>query len=125
MCRRAVEVVVALLHVFAMVAFVAGEAEQPLLQDRVAAIPEREREADALMAIADAGKPILIPAVRIGSREIVREILPGCASCTVVLTHCAPGTLAEVRPPALPVDVASGRFLQSQFFSCHVLSPGQ
>ena len=44
---RAVEVEVLLLHVFAMVALLAGEAEEALLEDGVAAVPERQGEAEA------------------------------------------------------------------------------
>lgn len=46
-----------------MIAFVAGEAKEAFLQDRVTAVPEREREADVLVTVADAAKPIFIPAV--------------------------------------------------------------
>ena len=48
--RGGVEVEVILLHVFAVVALVAGQAEGALLQDRVAAIPQRERETQPLLA---------------------------------------------------------------------------
>ena len=50
--RRAVEVEVVLLHVLAVVALVAGQAEEALLEDRVALVPQREREAD----LADGGR---------------------------------------------------------------------
>ena len=43
--RGGVEVVVELLDVLAVVALGAGQAEQALLEDRVALVPEREREA--------------------------------------------------------------------------------
>ena len=43
--RRRVEVVVALLDVLAVVAFAVGQAEQPLFQNRIASVPERQREA--------------------------------------------------------------------------------
>jgi len=42
--RRAVEVEVVLLDVLAVVALVAGDAEQALLEDGVAAVPEGQRE---------------------------------------------------------------------------------
>ena len=41
--RRAVEVEVVLLDVLAVVPLAVGEAEQPLLEDRILAVPERER----------------------------------------------------------------------------------
>ncbi len=40
--RRSVEVVVQLLDVFAMIAFRVGQPEQPFLEDRVFAVPQRE-----------------------------------------------------------------------------------
>src|SRR5881409_2802486 len=42
--RRGVEVEVAFLHVLAVIALGAGETEEPLLHDGIAAIPEGERE---------------------------------------------------------------------------------
>ena len=45
--RQRVEVPPVLLGVLAVVALVAGEPEDPLLQDRVAAVPERERRGRA------------------------------------------------------------------------------
>ena len=46
--RRRVEVVVQLFHVFAVIAFGVRQAEQTLFQDRVVAVPQRERQAQAL-----------------------------------------------------------------------------
>src|SRR5215831_14895755 len=61
--RRRVEVEEALLHVLTVIAFRAGEAEQPLLQDRIAPVPQREGEADAALAIGDAEQPVFAPAI--------------------------------------------------------------
>ena len=36
---RAVEIVVALLHILAVVAFIASESEQPFFKDRIVAVP--------------------------------------------------------------------------------------
>src|SRR5207248_2431351 len=62
--RRRIQVEVLLLHVLAVVALRAGEAEQALLQDRIVAVPHREREAQPPLAIADAEDAVLAPAVR-------------------------------------------------------------
>jgi hypothetical protein len=51
--RRAVEVEVVLLDVLAVVAFTVREAEKPLLQDRVFAVPQDEGEAEPLLVIGD------------------------------------------------------------------------
>ena len=60
---RAVQVVVALLDVLAMIALVAGQAEEAFFQDRIAAVPQRDGEADVLVAVADARDAIFIPAI--------------------------------------------------------------
>src|SRR5277367_3881875 len=41
----AVEVEVVLLYVLAMITFAVGQAEKPLLEDRILAVPQRNREA--------------------------------------------------------------------------------
>ena len=119
MRRRAVEVEVALLDVLAVVALGAGEAEEPLLQDRIAPVPQREREADVLVAIADAGEAVLVPAVGARAGVIVRKVVPGVAVGAVVLAHRAPGALAEVRPPALPVSTTLRGLVQAAGFGVH------
>src|SRR5206468_4215344 len=101
--RGRVEEVVALLDVLAVIALGTSEAEQPLLQDRIAAVPERQREADARLAIADAEEPVLAPAIRAAARVIVGEVVPARAPLGVVLADGAPLALGEIRPPALPV----------------------
>ena len=61
---RAVEVEVVLLDVLAVVALGVGQAEQPLLQQRVTAVPQRQRKAQPLLVVADAGEAVLAPPVR-------------------------------------------------------------
>ena len=46
-----------------------------LFEDRIASIPQRDREADLLMPVADPCDPVLIPAICFGARLIVRKIL--------------------------------------------------
>src|SRR5207249_8524636 len=72
---RRVVVEVALLHVLAVVALGAGEAEQPLLQDRVATVPERDGEAEAALAVREAEQPVLAPAVPAAARVVVGKIV--------------------------------------------------
>src|SRR5688572_5345777 len=102
MRRRRVEVEVVFLHVLAMIAFAVREAEQPLLDDGIAAVPERHCEAEALMVIADPGEPVLAPAVGARARMVVREVVPGVAGFAVVLANCPPLPLGEVGSPFLP-----------------------
>jgi hypothetical protein len=79
MRRRAVEVVVQLLHVLAVVALVAREPEEPLLEDGVLAVPQRERQAQPSLAVAEAQQAVLAPAVGAAARVVVRQVLPARA----------------------------------------------
>ena len=100
--RQPLEVPPVLLDVLAVVALRPGEAEHPLLQDRVVAVPEREREAELVADVGDAGHPVLVPAVGARAGVVVRERVPGVAALGVVLAHRAPGALAQVRAPLVP-----------------------
>src|SRR5690606_673450 len=91
-----------LLDVLPVVAAPAGEPEHALLEDRVGAVPQRQREAERLPLVADAGHAVLVPPVGAGPGMVVREIVPGRAVLAVVLPHRAPGTLGQVRPPRPP-----------------------
>jgi hypothetical protein len=53
--RDGIEIVVDLLDVLAVVAFLVGQAEQALFQDWVAAVPQRERQAQQLPVVGKAG----------------------------------------------------------------------
>ncbi len=106
--RQVVDVEVVLLHVLAVVALGVGQAEQALLQDRVALVPQGQRQAEALLVVADAGEAVLAPAVGPGPRLVVGEVRPRIAVVAVVLAHRAPLALAEVRPPHPPRLARSG-----------------
>ena len=83
--RRRVEVEVVLLDVLAVIALAVGQAEQALLQDRVAPVPQREREAEALLVVGDAAEAVLAPAIRARARLVVGEVVPG-----VAVARCSP-----------------------------------
>ena len=108
--RRGVEIEVVLLDVLAVVPFGVAQAEEPLLQDRILAVPERQRETQPLLQVGEAGEPVLAPVIRARPRLVVREVLPRVAVRAVVLAHGAPLPLAEVRPPPPPgrVPLAPG-----------------
>ena len=111
--RRAVEVEPVLLDVLAVVALAVGEAEHPLLEDRVGAVPQRQRQAQPLALVADPGDPVLAPAVGARARLVVGEVVPGVAVLAVVLAHRAPLALAQVRTPRLPRHRAGARLLEA------------
>src|SRR6185436_3837821 len=104
--RRRVLVPPVLLGVLAVVAAVAAEAEHPLLEDRVLAVPEREREAERLPVVTDAGHAVLVPPVGPGSRVIVREVVPRRTVLAVVLADGPPRTLGEIGTPGAPLLLA-------------------
>ena len=103
--RRAVEVEIVFLDILAVIALRAGQAEQPLLQDRIMSIPERQREAEILVAVANSGESILVPAIGAAASVVVREVRPGAAIVAVVFADSSPGALTEVRPPVFPVGL--------------------
>src|SRR3954453_1964274 len=111
MGRRRVEVVVALLDVLAVVPLTVGEAEQPFLQNRIALVPQRDREAQDLLVVADAADPVFPPPVGAAPRRVVAHRLPRVAAGAVVFAHGAPLTFAEIGTPRLPA--IAGRFIQT------------
>ena len=98
-----VEVPPVLLDVLAMVALGAGEAEHALFEDRVATVPQRQTEAQALLDVGEPGHAVLTPPVGARAGMIVGEVRPRIAVLAVVLTDRAPLALADVRTPQVPV----------------------
>src|SRR5690348_6912480 len=96
MRRRRIQVEPVLFRVLAVVALVAGQAEDALLEDRVLAIPERQCEAKRLSVVTDAGEAILVPSIRARASVVVRKKLPGGAVVAVVLAHGPPAAFAQV-----------------------------
>src|SRR5439155_7748562 len=110
-----IEVVVELLDVFSVIALRPGQAEEPLFQNRIAAVPERQREAEATLAIGDAEQPVLAPAVDTAAGLVMRKILPAGPPGRIVLPDRAPLAFSEIGPPALPVRLPTGIFSQAAF----------
>src|ERR1700732_961358 len=80
---KSVEVVVILLHILAVIAFLIRKAEQPLFQYRVLFIPQREREANMLMTIADARDAVFTPAIRSRTSVVMGEVIPSVSARAV------------------------------------------
>ena len=113
---RAIEVEVVLLHILAVVALAVGEPEQALLEDRVALVPQRQREAQQLLVVAQSAEPVLAPPVGARTCLVVGEVVPGVAVLAVVLADRAPLPLAEIRSPFLPRDLRLARLVQTRLF---------
>ena len=97
--RRRVEIEVVLLHVFAAVALWAGQSESALFEEGVAAVPQREGEAQALLLVADAAEAVFAPAIGARARLIMREVAPCIAVRTVILAHGSPGAFGQIGAP--------------------------
>src|SRR5262245_45353306 len=123
MGRRAVEVDGILLDVLAMVAFAVGQPEQALLDDRISTIPQSEREAEALAVVANAGQTILAPAVGARAGVVVGEVIPRVTVVAVVLAHCAPLALAQIRSPFLPGNLPRSSLVESEMLCGHKVLP--
>ena len=119
MGRRAVEVEIVFLHVLAVIALAVGQAEQALLEDRVLAVPEREREAEPLLVVGDAGQPVLAPVIRPRARLVVAEVIPGIAVLAVILAHGAPLALAQSKGPTFQGVFWFASFVEALLFGCH------
>src|SRR5262249_7115507 len=79
-----------------------GEAEEPFLENRVDAVPQRQRQAEEPAVVTEPGQPVLAPAVDARARLVVAEVAPGVAKRAVVLAHRSPLALAQIRPPFAP-----------------------
>ncbi|MGB7153998.1 MAG: hypothetical protein WBD08_07355 [Candidatus Acidiferrales bacterium] len=65
-------------------------------------VPQRQRQAQQLVAVAESRDAVLAPAIRLAARVVVGEVGPGGAVGAVVFADGAPGALADVWAPAAP-----------------------
>ena len=103
-----VEVPPELLHVFSVVALRVRDAEPALLEAVVLAVPERDSEVEAAVAVAQAADAVLAPAVGAGVRLVEREGRPRVAVGGVVLADRAPLAARDIGPPEAPRVVVGG-----------------
>ena len=68
-----------------------------------------------LLVIAKAPHAVFVPAISAAAGMVVGEIVPGVAVCAVVFAHRAPGALAEIGTPTLPIGFAGLVFRQTIF----------
>ena len=71
MSRSTVDVEVVLLEIFTVVTFGWDQTERALLQDGVAAVPQRQRKAQQLVLIGHSSETIFAPAVGLATRHVV------------------------------------------------------
>mgnify|MGYP000340673580 CR=1 FL=1 len=111
--RRRIEIEVVLLAIFAVVALVAREAVEPLLQDVIALVPEREPEAEPALAIRDREQAVLAPAIGARMAVLEGEEGPCIAVRGVVLTHGAPLSSRHIGAPQPPRVVVTRRLTEA------------
>src|ERR1700694_5439880 len=99
MGRGTVKKVIVLLHVLTVIAFGSGQAEEPILENRVGLIPQAEREAQPTLFVTNTQQAIFAPAIRAGTSVIVGKRVPGRATRRIVLAHRSPLALTQVRSP--------------------------
>jgi hypothetical protein len=104
--RYAVEIIVVFLDVFAMVAFLVGEAKKAFFEKRVALVPEGDRHAEILKPVAESGQAVFVPAINAAAGVVVGEVVPGVAAGAIVFADRAPGPLGEIGAPVFPVGAA-------------------
>src|SRR5512143_968335 len=119
MRRRGIEVVVIFLGVLAVISLIAGQPEQPFFQNRIAAVPEGQREAQTLVVVADSRDAIFAPAIRPQVRVLEWEKLPRGAVLAVILANRSPCALGQVRAPAPPMLFPPQGFVQTPFLGFH------
>jgi hypothetical protein len=119
---RRIEEEPVVLDFLPLVSLIAGQPKDPLLEDRIAPIPERQCEAQRLAVVAHPGKPVLVSTVHAGTRMIMREEVPRLAGRAVVLASGPLPTLAQIWPP-VPPRGPPARHLQQPLTPCtHALS---
>jgi hypothetical protein len=104
--RSRIQIEVILLHILTMVAFIARKAKEAFFEDRIAAIPESQREAHELMPVGDAHNSVFAPTKGARAGMVVGKEIPSGAVRAVVFAYCAPLAFGKVRSPALAMDLA-------------------
>ena len=99
-----------------MIAFAVSQAEQPLLEDRVLAVPQCEGKTQPLVVVAQPGETVFAPVLGPRAGLVVGEIVPRIAVAAVILAHRAPLAFAEVRSPLLPRHAVLARLVQTLLF---------
>src|SRR6516162_8786198 len=97
-----IQVIIEFFDVFAVVSFVVGQTEEPLFENRIMAVPQCQSQTEPLVVIANARNAVLPPSISSAARVVMRKVLPRISLWTVVLSHCPPLALGEVRPPSTP-----------------------
>ncbi len=99
---RAIEEIVQFLDIFAVVALGVGKPEQPLFQERILAVPQRQRQAPAQPIVGEAGDAVLAPPVGSAAGVVEREVVPGVSGRGIILPHRPPLAFCQIGSPLQP-----------------------
>src|SRR5439155_12772840 len=88
--------------VLAVVALRIAEPEEAFLEPIVLPVPERNREVQEAVSIADPAQAVLAPPIASGVGLIEREVVPGVTVGRVVLADGAPLPASQIWTPQPP-----------------------
>ena len=125
MAGHTIEIVIILLDVFAVVPLLVRQAEEALLEERVAAVPQGQGEAEVLESVAEAGQPVLVPPIGAAPGVVVGEVIPGRAVGAVVFADGPPRPFGQVGTPAFPVGTSGLAVAQAAMFGGRGLGHGR
>src|SRR6185369_14765066 len=97
----------------AVVPLTVGQSEQPLLENRIPPVPQRQAETETLLVVGNTSKAVFPPAVSPGAGMIMSEEVPGVARFAIVLADGAPLPFAQVWSPLLPLFASGAGFSQA------------
>src|SRR5262249_19116794 len=97
-----IQIEVILLHIFPVISFAVSEPEKAFLENRVVAVPERQRKAKPGFLVADAKQTIFTPPLCTRTGVIMWKVIPGSAALTVILANRTPLPVTQVGSPQPP-----------------------
>src|SRR5258708_9384097 len=100
--RRRVEIEVTLLLILAMIAFRPAQTEEPLLEDRVPAIPKGQRETKPAFPIGDSQQAVLSPTIGSPAALVSGKMVPSVARLPLILPHSPQLARAQLQRHTLP-----------------------
>ena len=116
--RSTVQIEVRFLHILAVIAFFTAQSEEPVFQKWVAAVPQRQRETDPLMTVADARNAVSSSGRPVTGRDHTesspRHCHRGCSP-----RHRAPCPFAAEKGPAVPMSGTGAGFGELDFLVRH------
>ena len=111
--RRAVEIKVVFLNVFAVVGLAVGEPERAFFENWIFTIPQGHAKTQQLLVITDASKTVFAPVVGSGAGLVMCKVIPRVSILAVVLADRTPLALTKVGTPFFPRRLRDSRLFQS------------